>query len=121
MTTFLICSPKTSATLIFLCTIANKSQAPGKYLPVTLAKRIRLFLVVNGGCRVYLSCASQNDDSSNSLRIYDKKTIFFLIPIILYSPETGAATKMPGLIEMRRRELPREVKMSRIAKKRWRL
>jgi hypothetical protein len=50
-----------------------------------------------------------------------KIPIFFLIPIILYSPETGAATKMPGLIEMRRRELPREVKMSRIAKKRWRL
>jgi hypothetical protein len=50
-----------------------------------------------------------------------KKPIFFLIPIILYSTETGAATIKQELFEMRRGELPREVKMSKIAKKCWRL
>jgi hypothetical protein len=49
-----------------------------------------------------------------------KIPIFFLIPIILYSTEKGAATIKQGLFEMRRGELPREVKMSKIAKKRWR-
>lgn len=94
MTSF-ICSNISSATLNLLILIANETQETGRHLPVTLAKQIRLFLVVNDDFRVYLSCASQND-SSNSLRILDNKTILIFNLFILYSPETGAPTITPG-------------------------